>query len=176
MSNNVINLNLTTNYYYEMTSLLTESFTASQVTGTTTPAPSGTSSVTFAAFAPYIYAVVGLVGIATNMFVAVVIVTSPSLRKRIENSLLFNQSLIDSVTGLLLVANLTASFPVTQTGGFWDFVCRFWMSGTPLFAALQASIFNLVIITIERYVAIVHPAVHKVGALSNDENQLNIIE
>jgi hypothetical protein len=152
----------TNNFGYEMTSL------QSQVTGTTTPALPENSSITFAAISKYIYTFVGLVGIAANTFVAVVIATSPSLRKRIENSLLFNQSLIDGVAGLLLVANFTTSLPMTQTGGFWDFVCRYWMSGTPLFAALQASIFNLIIITIERYFEIVHPIVHKVSAFSDD--------
>jgi hypothetical protein len=162
MTKNMMEQDLTNNFGYEMTSL------QSQVTEITTSTPPRTFSITFAAVAPYIYTFVGLVGIAANTFVAVVIATSPSLRKRIENSLLFNQSLIDGVAGLLLVANLTASLPMTQTGGFWDFVCRYWMSGTPLFAALQASIFNLVIITIERYFEIVHPIVHKVGAFSDD--------
>jgi hypothetical protein len=162
MTIDIMERDLTNNFGYEMTSL------QSQVTGSTSPAPLAASSITFATVSPYIYTFVGLVGIAANTFVAVVIATSPTLKKRIENSLLFNQSLIDGVTGLLLVANLTTSLPMTQTGGFWDFVCRYWMSGTPLFAALQASIFNLVIITIERYFEIVHPIVHKVGAFSDD--------
>ncbi len=119
------------------------------------------TSFSFQTIAPYVYAFIGCVGIVANAFVAIIIATSPTLRKRFENSLLFNQSLIDGVTGLLLLASLTGSLHITQTGWFWEFICRYWMSSTPLFAALQASICNLVVITIERYIEIVHPIAHK---------------
>jgi hypothetical protein len=48
---------------------------------------------------PYVYTTVGFVGMTTNLFVMVVIAKSVPLKKRIENGLIFNQSLIDCLSG-----------------------------------------------------------------------------
>ena len=116
----------------------------------------------FNILSPYLYAFVGFIGIMNNLFVAIIFATSIQLKKRVENILLFHQSVIDSVTGLLLILSFTTTVTqIAYTGLVGDFICKYWMSSTPLWTALQASICNLVIITLERYVEIVHPIFHK---------------
>ena len=116
----------------------------------------------FNAVLPFMYAIVGLVGIMGNLFVAVIFATSIQLKKRKENILLFHQSIVDSINGVMLILSFATKLThVTYTGLLGNFICKYWMSATPLWTALQASICNLVIITLERYAEIVHPAFHK---------------
>ena len=116
----------------------------------------------FNTISPYMYTIFGFVGIIGNLFVAVIFATSVQLKKRKENILLFHQSIIDSITGVMLILSFATKLThVTYTGLLGNFICKYWMSATPLWTALQASICNLVIITLERYVEIVHPAFHK---------------
>ena len=111
--------------------------------------------------APYIYTIVGFVGMATNFLVAAIIATSVTMKKRQENNLLLNQSVIDGVSGFFLVLNLTINLNTAYVGVWGDLICRYWVSATPLWSALQASICNIVVITVERYFEIVHPLFHK---------------
>jgi hypothetical protein len=66
----------------------------------------------------------------TNLFVLVIIATSQSLKKRLENGLIFNQSLLDCLSGLFLVLILTTKQQsgVYYTGMWGEIVCRIWMS------------------------------------------------
>lgn len=116
-----------------------------------------TATSSFNAANPYIYAIVGFMVTITNLSVVVVMATSKKLKKRFENNLILNQALIDMVTGLLLMLNQTATIPISQSGWFFQFLCRYWSSSTPLWCAAQASVTNLVIITLERYFEIVYP-------------------
>ena len=122
----------------------------------------GEVSSFFNTISPYMYTIVGFLGIMGNLFVAVIFATSIQLKKRVENVLLFHQSIIDSITGLLLILSFATNIGhVAYTGLLGNFICKYWISATPLWTTLQASICNLVIITLERYVEIVHPVFHK---------------
>ena len=44
-----------------------------------------------------------------------------------------------------------------------QFVCRFWLSRWPLWSLLVASTYSILVLTVERYVAIVYPVVYKVS-------------
>ena len=116
----------------------------------------------FDTISPYMYTIVAFMGIMGNLFIAVIFATSIQLKKREENFLLFHQSIIDSITGVMLILSFATNLShVAYTGRLGNFICKYWMSATPLWTALQASICNLVIITLERYVEIVHPVFHK---------------
>ena len=45
---------------------------------------------------------------------------------------------------------------------FDQFVCRFWMTRCPLWGMMVSSAYSIVMLTLERYVAIVHPFVYEV--------------
>lgn len=45
---------------------------------------------------------------------------------------------------------------------FDQFVCRVWSAELPLWAAILSSRYHVLVMTVERYTAIVHPLLHKV--------------
>jgi hypothetical protein len=115
----------------------------------------------FQVVAPYIYTVIGIVGLMSNVAVAYILKTSTVLNKRLENRLLFHQSFIDGLTGLFLALNMTSDLITDYTGLLGFLACKFWVSSTLLWIALQASICNLVVITIDRYMEVVYKNVHR---------------
>ena len=108
---------------------------------------------------------IGCIGLIGNTFVVVVIVGFTSMYKQIANFFVINQSIIDAVSSLLAIAQLASSFApniVLIPNHFAsEFYCRVWQSQLLLWGAYAASTYNLVVLTIERYIKIVHPIAHK---------------
>ena len=76
------------------------------------------------------------------------------------NILIVNQSVIDMLASLFTL--LTAVVEVDGTrmspDSIWDqFVCRIWLTRTPLWAVLSTSTYNIFLTTIERYIAVIYP-------------------
>jgi hypothetical protein len=65
---------------------------------------------------------------------------------------------------VFLVLTLTTSQTnIHLSGALGEAICRIWMSSYPLWTTLQASIFGLVVMTVERYLEVVHPIFYKVN-------------
>lgn len=111
-----------------------------------------------------IYYAIGSLGIVANGFVIFVFLATKLRRfSQLTNIYLFNQSLLDLLAAIFLVF-LTAfesRDPDILTGPGGDLYCRVWLSKLPLWSVLVSSTFNLVVINIERYIAILHPVWHK---------------
>ncbi|XP_072163965.1 5-hydroxytryptamine receptor 1D-like [Diadema setosum] len=74
------------------------------------------------------------------------------------NFLIVNQSLIDLLTSLLLVAyQITPASPPNGGLGLKAVFCAFWVSKYPFWSLIMASGANLVVITCERFYAISYP-------------------
>nr|XP_054767374.1 galanin receptor 2a-like [Lytechinus pictus] len=104
-----------------------------------------------------IYGILGTVGIIGNGLVLVVMIGVRELRT-ITNLFIVNQSVIDMTTSILLLASYLAprpSLPSPEWAAI--FVCSVWNSGYVFWGTLISSTFNLVMVTIERYFAVVHP-------------------
>lgn len=122
-------------------------------TSTTGDEPSITS-ITF-------YALLGSVGILGNGLVLVVMISIKELRTT-TNAFIINQSVIDMVTSILLFAMFIAPpLPVPEREPAADFVCAIWNSKYIFWAMTVASTFNLVLLTLERYVAVVFPVIYR---------------
>ena len=107
-----------------------------------------------------LYIVVGIIGFLDNLLVIVVIATSRSMRKRHTNWFLINQSVIDMFTAGVLAMN--AYMPIITITSLADWLyCKLWLSAYFLWTLAMTSTYNLLMITLERYVAIVHPVWHK---------------
>ncbi|XP_006822626.1 allatostatin-A receptor-like [Saccoglossus kowalevskii] len=109
-----------------------------------------------------IISVIGTLGIVGNLIVCFVILKDRFLRT-LTNIFIFNQSLIDLTSSiLLLVLNLgpTKKTVVVPMGVAGDILCKIWLSRYFMWASFNVSTFNLVALTLERYVAIVYPVVH----------------
>ncbi|XP_001200918.2 histamine H2 receptor-like [Strongylocentrotus purpuratus] len=106
----------------------------------------------------------GLCGIIDNGLVLVVVGYSKDLRNA-TNLLIANQSLIDLMTSVFLLAlNLAPGFlTVSQPVLINRFICGFWMTWYPFWMTVTASSVNLVVITFERFYAIAYPVRYRQG-------------
>jgi hypothetical protein len=81
------------------------------------------------------------------------------------NLLVINQSTIDMMAAIMMI--LTSLLPVNGTGMNRDsvydqFICRFWITNLPLWSMLVSSTYSILLMSLERYVAVIHPVFHKV--------------
>ena len=108
---------------------------------------------------------IGTVGFIGNLFIIVIIMHFTTMYKQLTNMFIINQSLIDMTSALLLIAQVsTGSITVSSLPDNFvvrDFFCRLWQSRTVMWGLFMSSTYNLTILTVERYVKIVHPIVHK---------------
>jgi len=76
------------------------------------------------------------------------------------NILIVNQSVIDMVASFFTL--LTGAVEVDGTrmsrnSNYDQFVCRMWLTRTPLWATLNTSTFNIFLTATERYIAVIYP-------------------
>lgn len=109
-----------------------------------------------------IYIVIGTLGIIGNFFVIIVIANGKRMLKKITNLLVLNQSVADFAVALFLMCT-SFDLNISSDHILADFICRFWDTKYPLWSAIVTSTYNLVLITLERYLEIVHPIKHKVS-------------
>ncbi|XP_072048423.1 galanin receptor type 1-like [Amphiura filiformis] len=105
------------------------------------------------------YWIVGTVGIIGNGLVCMVFKVIRRRRSQV-NLFILNQAVADFVTSVLLVTFGTTRvfrdvIPIKGTTG--EFICRFWWSRFFVFSCFAVSTFNLTTMSIERYIAVVHP-------------------
>ena len=117
---------------------------------------SGASSDTEQPILTYICYVIGVFGICGNAFVMVVIASSKSMRKRYANVFILNQSCIDGLASIFLVAGA-----IPYEGRHTKWLCKLWLTRLPFWSLTIASTHNLIFLNIDRYIAIVHPLWHR---------------
>ena len=108
------------------------------------------------------YIGIASVGILGNVVVLVVILGLTAMRKKLTTLFIINQSIIDALTAvfLLLTTVLPSDGRVYKTVAD-DLYCRLWVTRLPLWICIHCSTYNLVALTLERYMSVVHPIVHK---------------
>ena len=108
---------------------------------------------------------IGIVGFLGNLFIIVIIMRFTSMYKQLANVFVINQSLIDMTSAVFLIAQV-CTYSVTMSSlpdnfVVRDFFCRLWQSRSLMWGLFISSTYNLAILTLERYVKIVHPIFHK---------------
>ncbi|XP_071798785.1 melanopsin-like [Asterias amurensis] len=116
--------------------------------------------------------IVGCLGIFGNGLVCVVIIKVHFMHT-ITNAFIFNQALIDFLGSLVLLLSSVIPIPdLFPPGAGGELLCRLWVSDFFLWCLFCSSTYNLVAITLERYLAIVYPfkyqrfATHRTVTLS----------
>ena len=111
-------------------------------------------------YVEFIYYFIGSIGILSNVFVLAALLNAKSLRKKITNMYIINQSCIDlSASIMLIITYLDIDVDYTKPAG--NFLCLMWKSAVLLWSLLISSTYNLVMVSIDRYLQIVHPIWHK---------------
>ena len=110
-----------------------------------------------------IYIVIGIFGLTGNSLVLLVMSKNVKMRKSMFNRLLMYQSLIDGMAALFVMISSYIKYDTVLNinSSLHDIYCRIWMTKFPMWGLFAASNFNLVILTIERYVNIIYPLQYK---------------
>ncbi|XP_022101649.1 tachykinin-like peptides receptor 86C [Acanthaster planci] len=106
-----------------------------------------------------VYSSIAALGITGNSLAIYVLASMVISRRGNTNILLVNQSLIDLVTSMFLVLCylVPGQRPPAATPFWRAFVCYVWNSKYLFWAMTVTSIFNLLLLTFERYFATLHP-------------------
>ena len=116
----------------------------------------------------YVILAEGILGVVSNLFAIVVICSYKKMRQRLGIILIINQSALD------LVASLTSAAFFATVHGYNMFVspyagaagsafCKLWANSLWSWGLMTSSSWNLVAITLERYLSIACPLYHKMA-------------
>ena len=108
------------------------------------------------------YVLIGAIGFISNLFVIIVLGSSPKIRQKLVNTLIIHQSVVDMLTSIALIGptHLDGSKPHGLHGLHSDIYCYFVVTKWPLWALIDISSFSLMFLNIERYISIVYPIYH----------------
>ena len=124
-----------------------------RVTGETTVMSSASRSADF--YFGCAVVIIGIVGTAANALVVYAMVAAKQHQKQ---ALIFNQNVLDLLGCLMLIVTYAlkiADIYLAGSLGYW--LCMMIISENILWIALEGSVLNLAIITVDRYLKVVHP-------------------
>jgi hypothetical protein len=102
---------------------------------------------------------IGVLGCLANAFVLIVLVSSKKSSGSTVNIFVINQSFIDMLACFLV--SVASAVALSGIHKFSMPMCILIGGGVTTTLAINASVTSLVLITLERYVKIVHPIVHR---------------
>ena len=111
-----------------------------------------------------IYLVLGIFGFFSNVFVVVVIALYKPMHKQLTNFFIVNQSTMDATVAFFLFFTSVYEDDKhrrTQGNVADEAICRLWYTKMPLWGMLVSSTYGILMLTLERFFAVVHPIWHK---------------
>lgn len=102
---------------------------------------------------------IGVLGGLANAFVLIVLLSSKKSLASTVNVFVINQSFLDMVACFLVSA--ASAIALSGVSKFSLLTCILIGGGVTTTLAINASVMSMVVITLERYVKIVHPIVHR---------------
>ena len=110
--------------------------------------------------------IVGVAGIVGNLLVVIVLTKYQDLFRHVKTTLIINQSIIDGFVSVVLIVSTF----VTTNLYSGELYCKLWASQILLWGLMMSSTYNLMAISIERYLAVVYPMWHKVTVTNTMTN------
>jgi len=122
--------------------------------------PTRQLAITIQLYFKYAIVAIGVFGTVANALVlyALILHHVRDAKRRAINLLIINQNVLDLLSCMLLLISVSIQINdpyVIGTSGV--FLCAVFFNNNATHSALQGSVFNLVALTIERYVKVVHP-------------------
>ena len=115
--------------------------------------------------------IIGTVGFILNILVVVIIVLYRPMHKQLTNIIIANQSAMDAVFAVVLIVGTYYQPDPTKIlvkGNVADeILCRVWFLKTPLWGMLISTTYGIVLLTFDRYMAVVYPIVYKTKIAKN---------
>ena len=111
-----------------------------------------------------LYVNIGLFGVVGNSFAIYFLCRSRSMRKKLVNIFLINQSVIDLVTSIVMISIgyfKDEAVIVTMSDKNTTLFCKMIASRVLLWCLVLSSTWNLVFVNIERFISIKFPIFHK---------------
>jgi len=107
----------------------------------------------------YAVIAIGIFGTAANAFVLYALIAehAQNTKKRAINLLIINQNLLDMSSCILVVISYSIRLRPYMGGVLGYFICTIFYSEGAVHSTLNASVINLITLTIERYLKVVHP-------------------
>lgn len=107
--------------------------------------------------------IIGCVGIVGNGLAILIFSKRRQFNGSISGMLVINQTSVDLLCSLILIATHGYKMkPLSRYGkGIDEVLCFFIHGEVLLYVAMTASIYSLVLITLERYLMVVHPIIHR---------------
>ena len=107
----------------------------------------------------YLYYISGVLGIPGNILAITVLLSSHHLRNKTVNRFIINQSLIDLGSGIytLLMESFNTMDAISNDNIAQQLYCRLWISTYPFWVFAISSTYNLMFLTLERFLAITQP-------------------
>ena len=139
----------------------TETCTGAQDTATIVPNTLAQNIAVVSYVMSAVYVTTAIIGLIGNFFVMFIIARSRYLRQQLHNVLIFNQSVADSWCALFILLGVFKKPDAKLYGLGGELICRIWLSNLFLWIGFVASLYNLVFLSIERYLEIVHPVWHR---------------
>ncbi|ELU05601.1 hypothetical protein CAPTEDRAFT_107711 [Capitella teleta] len=104
------------------------------------------------------YPLIGILGITGNLLIVVVMVTSKHLLKSVTNVLIVNQSALDFTASIMIILSTFFRGIDSESSTLSkEIFCRVWQTNMFVWGIFMSSTYNLVVITLERYLTIVYP-------------------
>ena len=113
-----------------------------------------------AVYFKYAVIAIGIIGTAANSLIiyALIVHNARETKKRVVNWLIINQNLLDFCCCIIVVISYSITVSnIYLTGALGNILCKVFISGSAHYCLLNASVINLMGITIERYLKVVYP-------------------
>ena len=123
--------------------------------------------------------IIGTVGFFLNILVVVIIALYRPMHKQLTNIIMANQSAMDVVFAVVLVVGTYFQPDPTKIlvkGNVADeILCRVWYTKTPLWGMLISTTYGIVLLTFDRYLAVVYPIVYKTKITRNKTLRIAVL-
>ena len=116
-------------------------------------------AITIEFYFQYVVIAIGVIGAAANSLVLYALISyyAREVKKRAINLLIIHQSITDLVSSVLLTITFSIGHRLYLTGTLGYLICSIFVGESAAYCATNASVINLMAVTIERYLKVVHP-------------------